>query len=195
VGTFIVVFVTLVLHGSALVFATLLALEVAGTGIGSLLVSRTAGVRHAGRSWTIGAGVASGAAAVALALFPNVTVAAAALFAIGLFEGYAGTAWLTAAQLLVPSEMQGRYFGIDALGSIAIIPLAQIGGAFLIDGYGVQATYLWTALLWVIVGLVFLVPRPLATLGYPPRGVREVTRRTDVAATGTSESRAGSPAE
>ena len=55
IGTFIVVYVTDLLHGSALVFALLLALDVAGVGIGSLLVSRTGGVRWAGRSWTVGA--------------------------------------------------------------------------------------------------------------------------------------------
>jgi MFS family permease len=191
IGTFIVVFVTIVLHGSAVVFALLLALEVAGTGVGSLLVSRTPGVRYAGRSWTIGAGSASGAAAVALALFPSVPVAAVSLFLIGFFGGYAGTAWLTAAQLLVPTEMQGRYFGIDAFGSIAIIPAAQIGGALLIDAYGVQPTYLWIAVFWVAVGVVFLFPRALARVGYPPVDDPPLTPRSDADASGTIESPEG----
>jgi predicted MFS family arabinose efflux permease len=194
VGTFIVVFVTVLLHGSGLVFALLLALEVAGTGLGSLLVSRTRGVRFAGRSWTIGAGVASGAAGVILALFPTVPVAAVCLFWIGFFSGYAGTAWLTAAQLLVPSEMQGRYFGIDALGSIAIIPAAQIGGALLIDAYGVEPTYLWVAVLWVVAGVAFLFPRALAQLGYPPRELSTITPQSAGGAPGTSESPGGTRA-
>lgn len=194
VATFIVVFVTILLHGSALTFAFLLALEVAGTGIGSLLVSRVRAVRYAGRAWTIGAGSASGVMALLLAVFPSVPTAAVGLFAIGLFSGFAGTAWLTAAQLLVPTEMQGRYFGIDALGSIAIIPAAQIGGALLIEGYGVQATYLGTAVLWVAAGVIFLFPKALATLGYPPRGVPPVTLRNDAVAAGTSGSPEGSRA-
>jgi MFS family permease len=191
VGTFIVVYATVLLHGSALVFALLLALDVAGTGLGSLLVSRTGGVRRAGRSWTVGAGAAPGALAIILALFPSVPVAAACLFAMGLFLGFAGTAWLTAAQLLVPTEMQGRYFGIDALGSIAIIPAAQIGGAFLIQAYGVQWTYLGTAFFWVVVGVAFLVPKALATLGYPRPEEVGFTPQTGDAAAGTS----GSPGE
>lgn len=191
IGTFIVVFVTILLHGSALVFALLLALNVAGTGLGSLLVSRLGGVRHAGRSWTIGAGLGSGAAAVALALFPSDAVAAACLFSIGLFSGFAGTAWLSAAQLLVPPEMQGRYFGVDNLGSIAIIPAAQIGGALLIAAYGVRSTYLATALLWVVAGAAFLFPRALATLGYPPPGEDPTTPRSDAGGAGTSESPGG----
>jgi len=194
IGTFIVVFATVVLHGSAVVFAVLLAVEVAGNGIGSLLVSRTQGVRYAGRSWTVGAGAASGAAAIALALFPSVPVAVACLFLIGVFGGYAVTAWLTAAQLLVPSEMQGRYFGIDAFGSIAIIPAAQIGGAFLIDAYGVQPTYLWVAVLWFITGLVFLLPKALQDVGYPQSENAPVTPRSDAASTGTSESHGGTRA-
>lgn len=191
VGAFIVVFVTILLHGSALVFALLLALEVAGNGIGSLLVSRTRAVRWAGRAWTVGAGVASGAVAVVLALFPSVPTAAACLFVIGTFSGFAGTAWLTAAQLLVPTEMQGRYFGIDALGSIAILPAAQIGGALLIEAYGVQTTYLATAILWVIAGVIFLFPTALATLGYPPPKGSPVTPRSAVVAVGRSESPGG----
>jgi MFS family permease len=192
VGAFIVVFVTILLHGSGLVFALLLALEVAGTGLGSLLVSRVRAVRFAGRAWTVGAGAASGAVAVVLAAFPSIPTAAVCLFLMGLFGGFAGTAWLTAAQLLVPTEMQGRYFGIDALGSIAIIPAAQIGGALLVESYGVQTTYLGTALLWVVAGVVFLFPKALATLGYPPRGDPPVIPRNDGAASGTPGSPAGS---
>jgi len=194
IATFIVVFATVLLHGSALVFALLLALEVAGNAIGSLLVSRTSAVRWAGRAWTIGAGVAAGGGAVVLALFPSVPIAAICLFAMGTFQGFAGTAWLTAAQLLVPPEMQGRYFGIDALGSIAIIPAAQIGGAFLIEGYGVRSTYLGVAIFWVIAGVIFLLPRALATLGYPPPGARVPTPRSDVAAIGTTGSPEGNRA-
>jgi MFS family permease len=194
VATFIVVFVTLLLHGSALVFALLLALDVAGIGLGSLLVSRTGAVRRAGRAWTIGAGAASGAVAVVLALFPSVPTAAVCLFAIGTLQGFAGTAWLTAAQLLVPTEMQGRYFGIDALGSIAIIPAAQIGGALLIESYGVRSTYLGTAVVWVIAGVLFLIPRALATLGYPPPGAPSVTLQSDADEAGTSGSPEGSRA-
>jgi hypothetical protein len=194
IGTFIVVFSTVLLHGSALVFALLLALEVAGNGVGSLLVSRTQGVRYAGRSWTIGAGAASGVVAVVLALFPSVPVAAVCLFLFGLLGGYAVTAWLTAAQLLVPTEMQGRYFGIDALGSIAIIPAAQIGGAFLIDAYGIQPTYLWVGIVWVIIGVAFLFPKAVARVGYPAPPEPALTPQSGGVASGTSESPGGNRA-
>lgn len=165
VGTFLVVYATVVLHGSALVYAGLLAAEVAGTAVGSLLVGRMGAVRYAGKAWVVPYGAVSGAVALALALTPNVPVAILVLFVLGALGGFAGTAWLTAAQLLVPTEMQGRYFGIDSLGSIVILPIAQIGGAGLIAGYGTRTTYLFAAVLWIVAGAVFVIPRALWNLG------------------------------
>jgi Transmembrane secretion effector len=191
VGTFLVIFSATVLHGSALVFAGLLAVEVAGTGVGSLLVSRVGAVRWAGRAWTVPYGAVSGAVAIALALFPSVPFALGALFVLGVFGGFAGTAWLTAAQLLVPTEMQGRYFGIDQLGSVAILPAAQIGGALLIGLWGTQPTYLATGILWLVAGLLFLGPRTLWRLGYPATAEDAASYRSDASAAGTPRSPAG----
>jgi len=195
VGTFLVIFVAVVLHGSALLYALLLAVDVAGLGIGSLLVGPLRAERWAGRAWVVPYGIMAGGVTLAFALVPTVPIALAGVFLVGLFGGFAGTAWLTAAQLLVPSDMQGRYYGIDNLGSIAIIPVAQIGGAFLIDAYGVQQTYVATAAVWVIVGLIFLIPRALWNLGYAaPEGAP--TLRSDAGEAGTpgspEETRAGS---
>jgi hypothetical protein len=194
-GTFLVVFAAVVLHGSALDFAALLAADVAGTGLGSLLVSRLGALRWAGRAWTVPYGAMAGAVAVGLALYPSVPVAVAALFVIGTFGGFAGTAWLTAAQLLVPTEMQGRYFGIDALGSVAILPAAQVGGALLISAWGAQPTYLAAGVLWFAVGLVFLAPRALWRLGYPPTPEDAASFRSDASAAGMPRSPGGTPSD
>jgi MFS family permease len=195
VGTFLVIFVAVVLHGSALLYAFLLAVDVAGLGIGSLLVGPLRAERWAGRAWVVPYGIMAGGVTLAFTLVPTVPIALAGVFLVGLFGGFAGTAWLTAAQLLVPSDMQGRYYGIDNLGSIAIIPVAQIGGAFLINAYGVRQTYIATAVVWVVVGLVFLIPRALWNLGYPAPG-RDATLRSDAGGAGTpgspEETRAGS---
>ncbi len=168
IETFLVVYSTVLLHGSALVFAALLAATVAGNAIGALLVGRTGAVRYAGKAWVVPYGVVSGVFALVLSLVPVVGVAIAVVFALGILGGFAGTAWLTAAQLLVPTEMQGRYFGIDQLGSVAILPAAQIGGALLITAYGIQSTYLAAAIFWVVAGLAFLAPRALWTMGVDP---------------------------
>ncbi|MCI4337224.1 MAG: MFS transporter [Thermoplasmata archaeon] len=168
IGAFLVVYATVLLHGSALLFASLLAAEVGGSAIGSLLVGYAGAARYAGKAWVIPYGIVSGFVALALALVPDPAVAIVTIFVLGSLGGFAGTAWLTAAQLLVPAEMQGRYFGIDSLGSIAILPAAQIGGALLIAGFGIQTTYLAAAILWVISGTIFLFPRALWRLGVAP---------------------------
>jgi predicted MFS family arabinose efflux permease len=170
VATFLVVFAATVLQGTALTYALLLAVEVAGSGLGAILVGRLHAVRWAGRAWVVPYGCMAGATVVALALFPGFAVAMVALFAFGTFSGFSGTAWLSAAQLLVPSRVQGRYFGIDQLGSIAILPAAQIGGALLIQSYGAQTTYLVAGVAWLIAGIAFLFPAALASLGYPEAG-------------------------
>lgn len=188
VFTFLVFFTTELLHGSALVFALLLALEVMGSGIGSLLVGRVGSARYAGKAWTIPFGVACGLLALVLVLVPTVPVAFTAIFAIGLLSGFAGTSWLTAAQLLVPSDMQGRYYGIDNLGSAAILPVAQVGGAFLIGATGLRSTYLEVAILWIVAGVAFLFPRALMRLGVP----FGATSRSAAAAAGTPGSPGGS---
>ena len=191
--TFLVIFATGVLHGSALVYAFLLAAVVAGGAIGALLVGPTHGERWAGRAWVVPYGAASGGAALVLALVPTVPVALGALFVIGILSGYAGTAWLTAAQLLVPTEMLGRYFGIDNLGSIVILPIAEIGGAFLVTAYGVGLTYLAVALVWILTGLAFLAPRAMWNLGYRP-GDPRATLRTGDDEVGTTGSPGGTRA-
>ncbi len=165
IGAFLVFYATSVLHGSAGTFALLLAFEVAGTGVGALLVAPTRALRFAGLAWTVPLGVLSGAVAQALALAPSAPTAFVALFALGTFGGFAGTAWLTAAQPLVPREMQGRYFGIDNLGSVAIVPAAQVGGALRLGAFGILPTNLAVAAVWTVAGALFLLPRSLRGLG------------------------------
>jgi len=167
-GTFLVFYATGLLHGSALVYAGLLAVSVAGNGIGALLVGRVGAVRYAGKAWVVPYGVVSAGLVILLARFPSVPLALPVAFAIGLANSFAGTAWLTAAQLLVPTEMQGRYFGIDGLGSWAIIPLGTILGGFLVAAVGIGETYLLAGVGWMLAGLLFLIPRALWRLGYPP---------------------------
>jgi Transmembrane secretion effector len=184
-GTFIVFYATVALHGSAVQFAVLVGLELAGSAAGALLVGRTNGVRFAGKAWLLGFGSLQGAMLAMLALVPNVGVAYVLVFTMGLAGAYAGTAWLSYAQLAVPTEMQGRYFGIDSLGSWVMIPVGQLAGGLLIASVGISETYLIAGVGWLIAGIVFLAPRSLWRLGY------RATARTAVSDSGTS----GSPAE
>ncbi len=169
VGAFLVVYATLALHGSGEVFGVLLAVELGAQGLGSLAVGRLGATRWAGRAWVVFYGVISPVGAIGLALVPQLVPALLLMVLLGFTGGFAGTAWLSAAQLAVPTEMQGRYFGVDGLGSWAILPAAQIGGGFLIADVGIRTTYLVAGILWLILGLAFLLLRPLARWGYPPR--------------------------
>lgn len=183
--TFIVFYATVALHGSAVEFATLVGLELAGSAAGALLVGRTNGVRYAGKAWLLGFGAFQGAMLALLALVPNVGLAYALVFTMGLAGAYAGTAWLSYAQLTVPTEMQGRYFGIDSLGSWVMIPVGQLAGGVLIASVGVSETYLIAGIGWIVCGLVFLAPRSLWRLGY----------RTTVRNGASDSGRTGSHAE
>jgi MFS transporter len=194
VATFLVFFATVALHGSALEYALLLAAETAGTGIGALLVGWTGAVRWAGLAWTVPYGAVSGAVVIGLALWPSFPVGLLALFALGALGGFAGTAWLTAAQLLVPSDVQGRYYGVDNLGSSAIVPAAQLSGAFLVTGYGPDSAFLIIGVVWLVVGILFLAPGELRRLGYRPPAESPSTPRNADGAAGTSGSPAGTRA-
>ncbi|HXW67436.1 MAG TPA: MFS transporter [Thermoplasmata archaeon] len=192
VGTFLVFYVTEVLHASALVFAALQAAQVAGLSLGSLLVGRLGAVRYAGKAWVVPYGIVSGVLALALPLWPFAPAAIGVMFVLGALGGFAGTAWLTAAQLLVPAEMQGRYYGIDGLGSYAILPAAEVGGALLIGAFGTSRTYLIAAIVWVIAGAAFLFARALWDLAVPP-GRLGLTPHSDGDAAETPGSRGGTP--
>jgi hypothetical protein len=88
-------------------------------------------------------------------------VALPAAFAIGLDSGFSGTGSLSSAQLIVLTEMQGRYFGIDLLGSRVIVLVGIILGGLFVASLGVGNTYLVAGVGWMIVGLHFLIPRGL----------------------------------
>ncbi len=118
----------------------MLAVEVAGRRSASLLVESFGRGPMGGQGWTVPYGVVSGALALALAaLFPSRSPSRPCSSSVSC-EGSPEPPGSRAAQLLVPTEMQGRYFGIDGLGPVAILPVAQIGGAFLIDVWGTQTT-------------------------------------------------------
>lgn len=163
--TFFVVYATVALHGTAVEFALLLGLNFAGQGLGGLSVGRLRTVRYTGRIWVVGYGVLTGVGALLLGLFPTLGLALPVVFAMGFLGGIAGVSWMTYAQLYVPAEMQGRYFGIDGLGSWAVLPLGQLGGGLILAAIGVTTMYELAGILWTVTGLLFLLPRSLARLG------------------------------
>jgi len=162
---FLVVYTTLVLHGGAVLFGLLGALFALGWAPGSLLVGRLHAVRHAGLVWIL-SGIAEGALIFVYVLVPIVPVVAVVIFAQGVILGFSNTTWLTTVQLIVPSEVQGRYFGVDQLGSFATIPAAMLVGGVLISLMGIRATFAVAGIGFVLTAAVFLASRELRGLGY-----------------------------
>ncbi|MDE1819303.1 MAG: MFS transporter [Euryarchaeota archaeon] len=135
---FIVVYVTLGLHGTPLTFGLFLATMTGGTAAGGLLVGRTRAVKHAGKVWTLGYGVVCGVLLLALSRSGSFYLSVPIVFAFSLVMQVAGTTWLTTAQTIVPERMRGRYFSIDGILSYAVMPVAQVVGALLITYRGIS---------------------------------------------------------
>jgi len=124
------------LKGGVLVYGVVSGLFALGWAQGAFISARFRTVRYAGKIW-IFAGVIEGACVVGLALLPYLIPAFTLAFTMGLLLGLTNTTWLTAVQLIVPTEMQGRYFGLDQLGSFAVIPVGQVLGGVIIAASGV----------------------------------------------------------
>jgi MFS family permease len=166
VTPFLVVYTTVVLHGGAPLFGLLGALLALGWAPGSLLVGRLHAVRRAGLVWAV-CGVAEGALVLVFVLVPVPAVIAVVIFAQGVLLGFSNTTWLTSVQLIVPSELQGRYFGVDQLGSWAAIPAGTLAAGLLITSIGIRTTFALAGIGFVLTAAVFLVSRELRQLGYP----------------------------
>ena len=101
-----------------------------------------------------------------LALAPDLAVAAASILLTGFVLGYGNATWLSFVQLAVPGEMQGRYFGVDQLGSLGVIPIGQVVGAFLIQTSGVRFEYSVAAAGLLVSGLLFILSKDMRSLRY-----------------------------
>lgn len=162
---FLVVYSTDVLHASAIVFGAIVGLLGFGWGPGSLLVGRTGAVRHAGTVWSV-CGIAEGLLVVAFVVFPSVPLVLAVSFGLGVLLGYSNTTWLTTVQLDVPTEMQGRFFGLDQLGSWAVIPVGSLVGGLAITALGVPLTFAVAGFGFAASAGVFWCSRSVRRWGY-----------------------------
>jgi MFS family permease len=166
--SFLVIYVMVGTHGTALLYGFVLASYAVGYGAGALLAGRFPLLRHAGKVWVLGYGLASGLLLVILALAPNPVVAIAANLGLGLFIGVSGTIWLTAAQHLVPSEMRGRYFAIDGVLSFIGGAPAIAAGGVLIAAFGILPVFEIAGVLMVLFAVLFAGFRSLWNLDGRP---------------------------
>ena len=156
---FFVVYAEDALHGGTVVYGFLNGLFILGFAPGAYLAAHYRTVRYAG--WTyILSGVADGMCILGLVAFPNIATSFSFAFMIGVFLGLLNTTWLTTVQLVVPSEIQGRYFGLDQLGSFAVIPVGQILGGVIITASGIGTDYTIAAIgMMLSTGLFVLSPQ------------------------------------
>ena len=166
--TFLVVYTSVVLHGSALVYGGLEAVLAGGWGAGGLLVGRLGLTRYTGRIAAL-TGFVEGGAILGMVFVPRVASALALVLAVGLWQGVLNVAWASTVQAGVPQQLQGRYFATDTALSYAAIPLSQIAGGLLIVTLGLPATFLLVGLGSAVASVGFLSLARLRALGYDPR--------------------------
>ncbi|MCL4355451.1 MAG: MFS transporter [Nitrososphaerota archaeon] len=142
--TFLVIYVTEVLHQSAFIFGAFGAAGGAGFGLGSLLVGRLHPERRFGVWFAAPWGMA-GLAILGLVFFPGTVAATAFVFVSTFFGGFGNTAFFTGVQSYVPHEVLGRYLSIDEVGSLAASPAGQLAGGLIIAGYGINADFVLAA--------------------------------------------------
>jgi MFS transporter, DHA3 family, macrolide efflux protein len=162
---FFVVYAENTLHGNGATFGILSGLFALGWAPGAYATTRFRAVRHAGMVWIV-AGVLIGGCFVAMYLLPFFIPALVSVFIAGLLLGLTNTTWLTAVQLIVPSEMQGRYFGLDQLGSFAVIPVGQVLGGLLITATSVNFDYLVAGVGTAASAGIFILSPHLRNLGW-----------------------------
>ena len=166
--TFLVVYTSNVLHGSALVYGGIEALLAAGWGIGGLLVGRLRLTRYTGRLAAL-SGFVEGAVVLGLILVPTLAVAFPLVLAVGVWQGILNVSWLSTVQAEVPQQLQGRYFATDNALSYAAIPGSQTLGGILIVASGLPITFLYVGVGSLVTSVGFLSLSGLRKLGYDPR--------------------------
>lgn len=166
--TFLVIYVSGPLRGTALVYGGLEAVLAAGWGAGGLLVGRLGLTRFTGRlaAWT---GIVEGGVVLGLVLLPRTAAAFPLLLAAGLWQGILNVAWLSTVQAVVPQELQGRYLATDNALSYAAIPASQVLGGVLVTAAGLPITFTIVGIGSLAVSGLFLPLRSLRTLRYDPR--------------------------
>jgi MFS family permease len=166
--TFLVVYTSSLLHGSALVYGGIEALLAAGWGVGGLLVGRLRLTRFTGRFVAL-TGFVEGAIVLVMVLLPLPTVALPLMFLVGLWQGVLNVAWLSTVQAGVPHEVQGRYLSTENAISYAAIPGSQILGGVLIVVSGLPFTFILVGIGSLAASVGFLFLNRLWHLGYDPR--------------------------
>ena len=161
------------LHGNGATYGVITGLFALGWAPGAYASTRLRTARYAGLTWIV-VGMFVGGCLAGMWLLPYLVPALILAFGAGTGLGLGVTTWLTAVQLIVPTEMQGRYFGLDQLGSFAVIPLGQLLGGVLITATSVNFDYLVAGVGTAASAGVFLLSPSLRNLGWKQEIKRQV---------------------
>jgi MFS family permease len=166
---FLVVYTVQELNRPASWFGYLLGGYTGGFFVGSLLVPRLRVVRFYGRSFAL-AMLLGGGLLATLVVLPSFLLALLSLGALGALLGVVITGFVTLAQRIVPSELLGRYLGLDEMLTWTVAPLGIVAGGLLTQALGIRVSFAVSAVGLVGVGVVSLLRAGVRSIGYvPPR--------------------------
>ncbi|MCI4361989.1 MAG: MFS transporter, partial [Thermoplasmata archaeon] len=139
----------------------------AGFFVGSLLTARFRVVRFFGQ-WLGVALLGSGALLGLLVLVPNFVVDLVAFAGMGALMGLVITGSITLVQRVVPSELLGRYLGLQETLVWVVAPFGVATGGVLIQALGVREGFGVAAAGLALVGIATVASPRLRAIGVPP---------------------------
>jgi MFS family permease len=140
----------------------------AGFFVGSLLTARFR-VVHSFGLWLGVALLGSGGLLGLLVLVPNFSVDLVAFAGMGALMGLVITGSITLVQRVVPSELLGRYLGLQETLVWVVAPFGVATGGVLIEMLGVREGFGIAAAGLALVGVVTVASPRLRSIGVPPK--------------------------
>jgi MFS family permease len=167
---YLVVYTVQALRLPANIFGYLIGGYSAGFFVGSLLAARLHVVRYYGPFFGLGL-LGSGGLLGLLVLLPSFSTALVALAALGVLMGTLLTGLITLVQRTVPTELLGRYLGLEETLAWAVAPFGVVIGGLLTQELGVRDGFGIAALGLVGIGALALGSGRLRAVGYRASGL------------------------
>jgi len=161
---FLVVYTVRVLGEAGGTFGYLLAGFSAGFFLGSLAVGRIGILPQYGQFFGVALMMSGGLLAL-LVLVPNFGIALGALTGVGMLLGLIVTGFTILVQRVVPSDLLGRYLGLDETLTWTVAPLGILAGGILAQASGVLVSFGVAVLGLIATGVVALLMTGLRSIG------------------------------
>ncbi|HXQ94749.1 MAG TPA: MFS transporter [Thermoplasmata archaeon] len=139
----------------------------AGFFVGSLLTARLRVLPRFGRVLGL-ALLGSGGLLGLLVLAPSLLFALVAFGLMGTMMGVVITGSITLVQVVVPSDLLGRYLGLQETVVWLVAPVGVLSGGLLISAFGARTGFAAAAVGLAAVGAVTIASRNLRSIGSSP---------------------------